>query len=385
MSFTGKATYSAGATLPEIAEDVSDLVGLVSPHETPLLDALGDAARPARSTVHEWLEDSLLPNSDSVTDPSLSTPTTDTNFLVANSARFRVGDQVKVRGGAEVMLVTAVDSPSGTITVVRGYGASTLTALSSGSVLDILGNASLEGDAAPAARFTSRVRRTNYTQIFSAAVEVSGSELAVRQLGVADELDYQKQQRLRELMRDLENSVINGTAPAASPEGSAAVRRTLRGIVPALATNLFTPGTGGFPAETELTEEQINTALRSIWKASSGQVDLIVVGGAQKRRINSFISSNRRFSADSERFKDLVGVYESDFGVCRVVLSRWVPGDSVLLLDSSRIEVLPLSGRSFHYKPLAATGDREAGQLIGEYTLELRNESAHGVINGLDE
>src|SRR5687767_6339060 len=185
MAFTGKATYSAGATLPEVAEDVSDLVGLVSPHETPLLDALGDSARPARSTVHEWLEDSLLPNTDSVTDPSLSTPTTDTNFLVANSTRFRVGDQVKVRGGSEVMLVTAVDSPAGTITVVRSYGGTTASALSSGAVLDILGNASLEGDAAPAARFTSRVRKTNFTQIFSAAVEVSGSELAVRQLGVA--------------------------------------------------------------------------------------------------------------------------------------------------------------------------------------------------------
>ena len=46
MPFTGKATYTAGATLPEIAEDVSDLVAIISPHETPLLDALGDPARP---------------------------------------------------------------------------------------------------------------------------------------------------------------------------------------------------------------------------------------------------------------------------------------------------------------------------------------------------
>jgi len=38
MAFTGKATYSAGATLPEIAEDMSDLISIVSPYETPLLD-----------------------------------------------------------------------------------------------------------------------------------------------------------------------------------------------------------------------------------------------------------------------------------------------------------------------------------------------------------
>jgi hypothetical protein len=79
----------------------------------------------------------------------------------------------------------------------------------------------------------------------------------------------------------------------------------------------------------------------------------------------------------------MVSVYESDFGVCRVVLSRWVPSDTAVLLDSSRIDVLPLSGRSFHYKPLSSDGDRERGQVIGEYTLEMRNELAHGVINNL--
>src|SRR4029450_7477055 len=61
-SFTGKAPYTAGTSLPEIAEDISDLVAINSPHETPLLDALGDPARPARSTIHEWLGDAALPH-----------------------------------------------------------------------------------------------------------------------------------------------------------------------------------------------------------------------------------------------------------------------------------------------------------------------------------
>ena len=63
--------------------------------------------------------------------------------------------------------------------------------------------------------------------------------------------------------------------------------------------------------------------------------------------------------------------------------TRWMPQDAVLLLDSSRVKVLPLSGRSFHFKPLASGGDYECGELIGEYTLELRNQAAHGVIRGL--
>jgi hypothetical protein len=60
MPFTGKATFSAGTDLPELAEDVADLIGLVSPWETPLLDHLGDAKRSAISTIHEWVEDALV-------------------------------------------------------------------------------------------------------------------------------------------------------------------------------------------------------------------------------------------------------------------------------------------------------------------------------------
>ncbi len=374
MSFTGKATFTAGATLPEVAEDVSDLIAINSPHETPLLDALGDPARMARSTIHEWLEDELLPNTDAVVDASGA------SVEVANVARFRVGDQI--RSGTEVMLVSAIDVGTSTLTVTRGYGGSAGETLAEGDVINILGNAALEGDDAGTARFNSRVRATNYTQIFSASVEVSGSELAVRQIGLRDELDYQKNQRTRELLRDLENSVINGVKPSSSPQGSASVRRTMRGILSFIETNQFSPGSG-IPSGTALSEEQLNTALKGIWSGSAGRIDLIVVGGTQKRAINGFVASNRRFSANDERFTSLVNIYESDYGVCKVILSRYVPSGTVLLLDSSRIEVVPLAGRSFHYKPLAVTGDRESGMVVGEYTLEVRNESAHGVITGL--
>jgi hypothetical protein len=382
MPFTGKATYSAGPTLPEIVEDVSDLVSINSPHETALLDALGDSSRPARSTVHEWLEDALLPNRDVVDDDSIAAPTSETTFNVANADRFRVGDQIRLAGRSEVMLVVDVALQDGQLTVERGYGATAAQALADGDEIEILGNAAIEGGDAPAARFTTRWRRTNYTQIFTSTVEVSGSELAVRQHAVSDELEYQKQQRLRELLRDLENCVINGSAPAANPEGSATVRRTMRGIVSMIASNRFAIGQQGFPDDTTLTEEQLHVALREIWRQSNAQVDLLVMGATQKRSLNQLIGSNRQFTARDEHFKDMVSVYESDFGVCRVVLSRWLPRGTVLLLDTSRIQVLPLAGRSFHYKSLAATGDREAGQLIGEYTLELRNENAHGMITG---
>jgi hypothetical protein len=157
----------------------------------------------------------------------------------------------------------------------------------------------------------------------------------------------------------------------------------MRGLRSFLVDSTFIPDQDGMPSDLFLTETMLNYVLRSLWQRAGSNVDLIVVNGREKRRINEFVSTNRRFFSSNETFKDMVSSYESDYGLCRIVLSRYVPSGTVLLLDSSRIDVLPLSGRSFQYKPLASTGDRESGQLIGEYTLEVRNASAHGMITGL--
>lgn len=159
----------------------------------------------------------------------------------------------------------------------------------------------------------------------------------------------------------------------------------MRGIIQHLTTSVFTAGGGDLPAGLDLDEAKINYALRKIWETSSGNIDLIVVNGCQKRRINSFLIAQRSYGPDDTAYRDMVSVYQSDFGVCRIVTTRWMPQDAVLLLDSSRLAVMPLAGRSFHFKPLASSGDYECGELIGEYTLELKNEAAHGLIKGLNK
>ena len=150
-----------------------------------------------------------------------------TDITVGDASRFRVGDQVRnntATDSTEVLLVTAVDTGSDEITVTRGYGGSTVGSLDAGDVLSIIGNAALEGADADAARFASRSRMTNYTQIFAATVEVSGSELAVRQVGVRDELDYQKNQRTRESA-----VMISSVTPSAKESSAASPPKLLNG------------------------------------------------------------------------------------------------------------------------------------------------------------
>src|SRR5205823_1765347 len=141
---------------------------------------------------------------------------------------------------------------------------------------------------------------------------VSGSMAAVRPFGTADEIDFQKQERLRELLRDLENSVINGVAPSAAQQGSATVRRTMNGVIPSIVTNQFTPGSGGIPSGggtgNTINDGVLNAALRSIWEQSAGRIDTIVCGGVQKRRINEFVVNSRLFAPADTRYQNQITV-----------------------------------------------------------------------------
>lgn len=379
MAFTGKATYDAGATLPEAHEDIADVVTAVSPFETPFLNFLGDPMQPARATYHEWMEDALLPDTDAL-DEALTTA--ETAVDVDNGSRFRVNDVVRVDGSNETMLVTAI--ATNTLTVTRAYGDTAAATHSDNAVVQILGTAILEGDEAPTPRFQNRSRAANYTQIFSEQAKVSGSQEATSLVGVASEIDYQVEMRTRELLRYLEKSVISGTQPDATGQGSDTVGRSMDGIIEKISTHAYAADSGTFSGfGLDLTEEMLNLLIREVWEDSNAPIDFVLCNGFQKRKINGFLTPSRRYAPEDQRFTDRVQVYDSDFGELSVVLSRWVPRDTIIVGASSLMQVMPLQGRSFFSKPLAETGDFEARQVIGEYTLEMRNESAHAYLNTL--
>ena len=375
MSFTGKATYDAGSSLPELVDDVSDLVGLISPFDTPLLDAIGSPRYSAKSTRHEWFEDQLNPNFSAINNGA-GYDDGATSWVVDDGSVFRVGDIIRPEGSDEVLQVTAIST--NTLTVTRAYGGSTAASVVDNQTVNVIGHAALEGEDAAASTHRSRVRKTNYTQIFTESVTISGSMDAVGLHAVEREFDYQVIQRLRELMRSLEQTVICGFKAAVNAQGSASVRRTMGGLLQ------FITGVVDDNSAAALDEATLNASLRNVWD-KGGRPTAIVCNGFQKRKISSFIQSNRRYEPESAALRNVVDVYESDFGVQRVILSRWVPSDKILLLDLDKLQVMPLQGRSFFVKPLAESGDFRKAQLIGEYTLEIQNggDGGHGVITNL--
>jgi hypothetical protein len=367
MPFNGLATYD---NFQGIGEDVSDLVAFLAPFETPLVDALGTSDRPATNVKHEWLEDTLNPTTD-VTSSAVSSATGQGAVNVAHATYFRVGDVVQL--DKEVMMVTSVCDVS-TIAVTRGYGGTAAASHGAGGTVTIVGNAALEGEETDEDRSTRLVRKSNYCQIMKVGVKISGTAQAVGWITTGDKLADAKVMRLREVLRDLEKTVLLGRTDTATI-GSDTARRTMAGIVCSLATNVQSAAT--------LTESALGNLLQACYGQGSKDIDLIVAPPKQKRIISGWNSSRIHVTSDANAYRNVVEVYESDFGVQRVIMNRWLPEDTLLVLDASRIKVVPLAGRSLRYEELAKGGDYVRGQVVGEYTAELRNENAHGMLTGL--
>ena len=365
MVFTGRAVYDSGV-FNGIAEDVSDIIGMISPDETPLLDVLGDAPRPAQNVYHEWLEDELSPNT--IVSSSLVLPAgTALGVHVAGGAiagYIQTGALLKNKRTGEYMQVAGTNTNS--ITVTRAFGGTSAATILAGDEVFVISDAALEGADVSVDTSRPRTRQNNYTQIFKKDVIVSGTVQAVNMLGnISDEFDYQRSKKVREAIRDLEKATIQGKLSGNSL-GSSSAYRTMRGIWDFITTNSTSTAT--------LSPDVLDTVIQGAWDQGATDLDVIVCDASWKRVIDAFNETRVEVTQESEFYKRRISLYEGTFGTHRVVLSRWMPATSLMVLSSERCHVVPLQGRSFTFEQVSRTGDSEKGMVLGEYTTEVMNE-----------
>ena len=128
-------------------------------------------------------------------------------------------------------------------------------------------NVALEGATAPTAQERARGNVTNVVQIQQEKVSVSYSKLAAvglksgsnNDLGnpVTNESDWQVQQTLMEMVRDIEYSFINGVYQ--KPTDNTTARKT-RGLIAAVTTNLVAKATSTITGLSAATDTVTETA-----------------------------------------------------------------------------------------------------------------------------
>ncbi len=235
-------------------------------------------------------------------------------------------------------------------------------------------NAKVEGADFTIDTPTNRVRKGNYTQIFSKGYGVSRTQEKVLKAGIKSELAYQMAKAMKEIARDVEYAIINNTAASA---GSATTARQMGGVQAFVSTNVL--ANAGTPRP--LTETLLNDGLQQAWQ-TGGNPDVVVVNGTNKRTISGFTAGlTKEIAAKDKRLIASVDVYESDFGLVRVIANRWMPADKVFILEKGRWKVAYLD--PFHQEELSKVGDRKERVVVGELTLEGRAEKANAIITDI--
>ena len=256
-------------------------------------------------------------------------------------------------------------------------------------------NAAVEGATASDATISPTVRVGNRTQISQKTIKISGTLDAVNKAGRKSEKAYQLAKASSEIKRDMEAILLSNQTAA---NGNATTARNLGGLQAWLASNTSngsggSAGANGTTARTTGTDRAFTaTLLNSVAQSAftnGGSPTMLLVTPAQKVVASTFSGIATRYrdvpANQQAQIINAADVYVSDFGIIQIVPDRFIPNadndDTAFLLDTEMAAVAYL--RPFQTNELAQVGDAELTQLLVEYTLEVKNEAAHGIISDL--
>jgi hypothetical protein len=282
--------------------------------------------------------------------------------------------------------------------VLSSIGSGSAKAMREEWQTDNLGNASstnaqLEGDDTTAAAVTATVRVANRLQIMKRSFTISESEEEIVKAGRDSEIGYQTMLSGRRLKMDLETTILLNQASNAE---SGTTPRRMGGLLAWLSTNVSrgtTGGSGGYSGSDVVaatnglsrtfTETLLKNVIKSAWDAG-GNPNTIIMCSAHKQLASAFTGIATQYQQAQGKVATIVAAadrYVSDYGTLTLVPDRYNSTRDVEVIDNSMLQLLWL--RKFKRVELARTGDARKFHIIGEMTLKVNNEAAHGVIADL--
>lgn len=247
-----------------------------------------------------------------------------------------------------------------------------------------------EGDDFSGLSITATTRVSNRMQILRKNFVISETQEVVKKAGRDSEISYQTALFGRRIKMDLEAFLSKNQASAAGPP------RKMGGIESWLTSNVSRGSggsSGGFSAgdtaaptdgtQRTSTEALLQTVIKSAWD-NGGHPTLLLMGSAQKQNFSGFTGIATQFQEPKGKMATVIGAvdrYVSDFGTFNAVASRFVRGREILVLDPALNRVIWL--RKWKKLEIPRTGDARKFAIIGEMTLEVRNEQGNGIVADL--
>ncbi len=251
-------------------------------------------------------------------------------------------------------------------------------------------NANIEGDDATVDASTTPTLVGNYTQLMDKVASVTTTQEAIRKYGVKNEMAKQMAKKAKELKRDMETVMLLNQARVVGAAGTA---QKMRSMGSWLTTN-DSRGAGGADgtattAATDGTQRNFTEALfKAVIVACITNADelpsVVMAGPANRANLSSQLSGNstRFYELKDGQLNASVSVYRSDYGPLKFVMNRFQRERDMWFLNPGYVGVRTLE--SMQTVDLARTGLTQKKQLWTNFTLEVSNEAAHGVLADLN-
>ena len=367
-----KTTYSDATAQARV---ISDVIQMIDPRDTPLLSRIGlDGARnkfniKLNGYKIELLEDELDPL-ETTANNGTTIGAADTSFTVTDASVFQDGHVILI--DAEYMVVKSANTQTNSIEVYsRSYGGTNATHAADAAI-QIVGMARLEGDDADFGPIMDISAPYNYTSIFQKAVQVSGTQQVISQYGIEDEFLYQANKAVPHLLRLVERAAFHGVRSA----GSASAPRSMGGLGTFITENTLDAGGAIAKSDVDALMEEIIM--------DGGNPDLLVMNPRVANDLRALLDNSNFVRVGQDENKLGLGAIErviTQYGALELVMDRWCPVGTAYILESGKLGFYTL--RDFEVKELARSGDSLKGEVVGEVSLLLASDKAHGKITGI--
>ncbi|MFS0562616.1 DUF5309 family protein [Terribacillus sp. 179-K 1B1 HS] len=332
--------------------------------KAPVLFGLIGTGEALMQTKFEWQNDYL--NSDTG-EAAAAVAADATTFAVKEGDGRKFTVNALVQNGLEVLKVTAVDGDQ--LTVQRGYDATEPEAIEADGELKVIARPRPEGEEAfRHNEINDRIVSFNYSQIFSRFAKVSRTQQQVNTYGVSNELDYQVNLRLQEMIREVNNTLIFGRKYQGAGDTNPRTTGGLFAFAQEQGSAKFDMGGN------EISAKGLNDAVEETFKRG-GRVNTIVCAPNVARQITKLGGDTIRTTRGETTAGYQILSFVSDLPggtVSSVVVDQNMPKDRALLLDTNNVKARYM--QNFYDQDATNPGaDYFARVIRGELGFEIKN------------
>lgn len=321
----------------------------------------------------EWFQEEYNKLLGTFTEPALAAAT---DLTVSDATLVENRSVIRVDASGELMWVSAVNTGTNVITVVRGIGDGGIAAadILDNATFTLVGIAKLEGDDYHNGFSNLPWTEFNYAQTFERKYGMSGSmkEIPNQIVGIKDPWGREKIKTLRDVMQLIDRSLHYGVRSL--NKGTATSPRMLGGYPYYIKTNVQSGAT--------FTLDELNAMVTKVVDYGATQ-PVVIASPLQYKKIKTFLTglSGVQVPYNQTKIGMQVTEIDADFGTLRVIKNIRQPNHLMPILNLPDLGMLTI--RPLRDEDLPKGADRYEHSILGEFTFCLRNEKRFALFTGL--